>query len=321
MTIARRLGAGLLWLVAAIAIALGAAGLVTAMDPPPAASGRADLTAGGDREVEPALDEIEAELSALADDVDALGVQARGALAALTAREFDTVDAAIAAGDGHLLDVTVRAATIRAALDDVPIVGTPEADYRLSPAVRERYDRLADAVGRVDGLESAWAGLSTGSLAASRLSALLEAHDQAVLDAAEQGRDARYGEAIDTLGRADRAIADARALRDTLARAVDVTVLDQWLERSAAYDAALRELYAAIDGVGGRVTDRVREAIAAEKAAKERLPGDSRGLIVIMAEIGRGGIDRAVIAIEEARGALSDALAESEPSVAPSGAP
>jgi hypothetical protein len=315
-----RLGAALLWIVAAVAIALGAAGLVTAMDPPPTDEGRADLTAGGDAIVAPALAEVEADLEALAADVDALGVQGRGALAALTGSDLDTVEAAIAAGDGHLLDIRLGAARVQEALAALPIVGTPEAEYRLSPAVRERAERLAGAVGRVDGLESAWAGLSTGSLAASRLSALLAAHDQAVLDAAEQGRDADYAAAIETLGQADTAIADARAMRDVLVRTVDVAVLDEWLDRNAAYDAALRDLYAALDGVGGRVTDEVREAIAAEKVAKERLPGDSRGLILIMAEIGRGGINDAVIAIEEARGALREALrppASPEPSAAP----
>lgn len=320
MTILSRAGGTLLWVVAAVAIALGAAGLVTAMDPPPSESGRADLTAEGDALVDPALDAIEADLADLAADVDALGVQARGALASLTGPDFETMEAAIAAGDGRLLEVTIGAAAIRSALADVPIVGTPEADYRLSPAVRARYDRLAEAVGKVDGLETAWAGLSTGSLAASRLSALLAEHDQAVLDAAEQGRDADYVAAMETLDRADQAITDARTLRDALAKTVDVAVLDEWLDRNAAYDVALRELYAAIDGVGGRVTDRVRDAIAGEKAAKARLPGDSRGLILIMSEIGRGGINHAVIAIEEARGALADAL-EPPPSDTPSGEP
>ena len=48
-------------------------------------------------------------------------------------------------------------------------------------------------------------------------------------------------------------------MRDILANTVDVTVLDEWLERNAAYDMALRDLYAALDGVGGRVTDDVRD--------------------------------------------------------------
>ena len=170
------------------------------------------------------------------------------------------------------------------------------------------------------GLEAAWAGLGAGSLAASRLSDLLAAHDEAVLAAAALGRDAEYAEAIETLDGADRAITDARSLRDTLARSVDVAVLDEWLDRNAAYDVALRDLYAALVGVGGRVTDVVREAIDAERAAKERLPADSRGLILIMSEIGRGGMNAAVIAIEEARGALAEAL-EPTPSSAPDGSP
>ncbi len=327
MTVLSRLVAALLWLIAAVAIALGAAGLVTALDPPPVDGGRGDLTATGDAVLTPRLDAIAEDLAALTEDVEALGTQARGALAALSAPDMDTVDAAIAAGDGHLLDITVGAARIRQALAGLPIVGTPEAEYRLSPSVRERHARLVAAVDEVDGLEPAWAGLSTGSLAASRLSTLLAAHDQAVLDAAALGREADYAAAIDTLDAADAAIAEARELRDVLARTVEVDVLDEWLDRNADYDAALRGLYAALDGVGGRVTDDVRQAIDAEAAAKARLPADSRGLIVIMGEIGRGGINQAVITIEQARAALTEALEAdaAEPaatsSPAPSGAP
>jgi hypothetical protein len=94
---------------------------------------------------------------------------------------------------------------------------------------------------------------------------------------------------------------------------VDVTVLDQWLERNESYDTALRGLYVALDKVGGRVTDKVRNAIAAEKEARTRLPPDSRGLIVIIADIGRGGMNGAVIAIEEAKARLADALAPTAP--------
>ena len=320
MNAARGLVAAVLWLIAAVAIALGAAGLVTAMDPPPTDGGRADLTTTGDADVRPALDAIEGDIGDLAVAVDALGTQARGALAALTASDHETVDGAIAAGDELLIDIRLQAAAIRSALGEVPLVGTPEADYRVSAEQRERYDRLAAVVGEVDGLETAWAGLGAGSLAASRLSDLLAAHDEAVLAAAALGRDAAYAEAIETLDGADGAITDARALRDTLARSVDVAVLDEWLDRNAAYDVALRDLYTALDGVGGRVTDDVRNAIDAERAAKERLPADSRGLILIMSEIGRGGMNAAVIAIEEARGALAEAL-EPPPSAVPDGSP
>ena len=56
------------------------------------------------------------------------------------------------------------------------------------------------------------------------------------------------------------------------------------------------------------VTDAVKEAIAAEQRAKERLPPDTRGLVVIMAEIAQGGMNQAVIAIEGAKGRLTAAI-------------
>ena len=64
----------------------------------------------------------------------------------------------------------------------------------------------------------------------------------------------------------------------------------------------------------GRVNSAVRKAMTEERKAKDRLPPDTRGLVLIMAEIGRGGMNGAVIAIEEARGQLSAALAEPAPS-------
>lgn len=314
MNAVRSLLAALAWLVAVLAIALGAAGLVTAMDAPPAGRERPEFTVRGDAIVDPALDVIESELATLSADVDALGTQARGALASLVGSDMATVDGAITAGDGLMVQVTLRVATIRQALAEVPLIGTPQARYQVSSAVRDRYDRLRAAVAEVDGLDGAWARLTTGSVAASRLSTLLAAHDQAVLSAAGLGRDAKYQEAVKTLDDADAAIGDSRRLRDVLAKTVDVVVLDQWLDRNAGYDVALRGLYQALDDVGGRVTQAVRKAIDAERAAKERLPADSRGLILIMGEIGRGGMNGAVIAIEQARGRLADALTPADAS-------
>ena len=137
-----------------------------------------------------------------------------------------------------------------------------------------------------------------------------------MLLAAERGRDASYASALKALDRADTAIAAARELRDLLSATVEVTTLDQWLDRNEAYDVALRDLYRALDDASGKVTTTVREAAAAEQAARDRLPPDARGLVIIMADIGRGGMNGAVIAIEEARGRLGDALAP-DPTLAP----
>lgn len=311
----RSLAAAAVWLLAAVAIAFGAAGLVAAMDAPPTGGDRPELTARGDAVVTPALDAIETDLVALSGDVDALGTQARGALASLVGSDLETVDQAVAAGDALLVEISARVARIGVALGEVPLVGRREAAFQVSAGVLDRYERLREAVAVVDGLDAAWARLTVGSVAASRLSGLLTEHVDAVLAAAERGRAADYEAAVTTLDAADRAIADARRLRDVLSATVDVTILDEWLDRNEAYDVALRGLYQALDDGGGRVTKAVRDAIDAERAAKDRLPPDSRGLILIMAEIGRGGMNEAVIAIEQARGRLADAL---EPIASPS---
>ena len=308
----------LAWLLAVIVIALGAAGLVTAMDQGGRTDAAVRLPAPGDAEVTAALDAIQADIAALADDVDALGVQSRGALASLVGGDGEAASTAIATGDGLIADITGSAAAIGAALDDVPRLDEPDASYAVSDAVRARYEQLRGASGAVDALPAAWSSLTTGASAASRLSATLAAHDQAVLDAAALGRDAKYEDAMATLDGADQAIADARELRDAISDRVDVAVLDEWLERNADYDVALRALYAALDDVGGRVTADVREAIEGERAAKDRLPPDSRGLILIMSDIGRGWMNNAVIAIEEARGQLGDALEDPIASPSPS---
>lgn len=308
----RRALAAIAWLAAVVVIALGAAGLVTALDTPAGGGDRPELTAPGDALVTPILDAQESELSLLAEDVFALSSSARTALAALNGTDLETVEAAVAAGDGRIVAIRTRAAAIGASLADAPLIDEPDGAYRVSSAVRARHARLVEAAAVPAELEGAWARLTIGSLAASRLSALLAAHDEAVLAAAAQGRDAKYDAAATTLDDADAAIADARRMRDRLAATVDVTTLDAWLDRNAAYDVALRALYVALRDVGGRVTSDVRAAIDAERAAKERLPPDSRGLSLIMAEIGRGGMNGAVIAIEEARGALSAALDREE---------
>jgi hypothetical protein len=103
-------------------------------------------------------------------------------------------------------------------------------------------------------------------------------------------------------------IFEARNLRDSLAATVDVTTLGQWLDLNGEYDAALRHLYQVILDSNGSVTPDVRAAYDAEAAARERLPSDTKGLVIILAEIGRGGLNQAVIGIEGARGELDAAL-------------
>ena len=299
------------WLVLVIAIALGAAGLVSGVDHQPGTPARPELTYARDREVEAGLDTASEELAALADTVAALGVQARGALAALNGTEDSTVAAAIAEGDRLLDTMLAQTATLRRELAGVPYLGRTDTRLLVSDRLVARQAALVAGLDGIEGLRAEWSRLTSGSVAAIQLSALLAQHDQQVSEAAGLGRAARYDRAIAKLNEADATIIDARSLRDRLANTVDVAILDQWLDRNAAYDRALRGLYTEYSKVGAKVTGALRKALAAEAAARTNLPPDTRGLVVITAEIGRGGMNGAVIAIEEARGRLTAAIATS----------
>jgi hypothetical protein len=259
-----------------------------------------------------ALAPIEADLHALADDVHSLSGQARGVLAALAANDVTLAETAAATGTALVNKIDADAAAIRTALGAVPIVGRDDAAYALSPGMRERYANDLDAIAATQELNADWTRLSIGSLSATSLSSLLSDHDTAVVAAAARGRAADYAGALGHLDDADAAITQARAMRDKLAASVDVTTLDAWLDRSAAYDKALRDLYAALRASGGAVNDAVIRAARAEEAAKARLPPDTRALVLIMADIGRGGMTDSADAIDQAASDIDEALAPVE---------
>lgn len=306
--LARRVLAAVVWVALVAAIAFGAAGIVSGADHLPGTAARPELTFTRDAEVKAALDRVTRDLEELVDQVASLGVQARGALAALNGTETSTVDAAILEGNRLLDGMLAQTSAIRGELATVPYVARAAPDLYVSDALVARHAALVAALDATDGLQDAWVRLTTGSVAAVRLGKLLARHDEEVTDAAALGRAARYEDAVERLDDADATIAEARSLRNQLANTVDVTVLDAWLDRNAAYDVALRALYVAYAEVGNRVTDELRDALEAEAAARRDLPSDTRGMVVIMAEIGRGGMNGAVIAIEQARGRLSTAI-------------
>lgn len=296
------------WLAVIVVIACGAAGLVAALDHSPGTPARAELTAAGDAEVTQLLDAAQANFAALADQVDALGQEARSALAALNASDAAAGEAAITRGNTLVSDVIARTAALRRDLGVVPYVGTPAAGLTISDAIVSRHATLVAALDATDGLDVAWLRLTSGSIAATRMSALLAEHDRLMGLAADRGVHAKYADAIKLIDQAAAQITAARALRDQLAVTVDVTVLDEWLGRNQDYDVALRKLYVEIAKVSKTITPAARAAVKAEAAARARLPGDTRGLVVIIAEIGRGGMNGAVIAIEGTRAKLADAL-------------
>ena len=307
MNAARTFLARLLWLVAAVAISLGGAGIVAAMHHVPGSDARAELTWAGDAAAQPVLDDVAARLQQVSDEVDLLGAAARQALASVVAGDAQPVNQTIAGGTLQLATVQAAVAALEARLAEVPGLGD-DSDLRLSPGVQDRYAALSLTPALTDDLEADWTRFTGLALDATNLNGLLTRHDQETAAAAQQGAVGKYQTAIDLLDVSDATVAETLAVRDRLANTTDVSTLTTWLERNAAYDAALRDLYQRLQDANGELNDGIRAAFLAEQAARERLPVDTRPLIVIMADVAQGGLNQAVIRIEEARAALGEAL-------------
>ncbi len=298
----------LAWLVIAVLVTLGTAGIATALNPPPDRGARAELTWAGDRAATVALDAATTRLEALTDAVDALGDTSRQALTSLVAGDNAALATTLATGTAQLAAVTAAADGLERALADVPFTGD-DAALRVSSATIARFGALVAAPGLTRNLEADWALLSARAMAASAVPDLLARHDRQTADAARRGGAGHYAAALALLDTSDALIAQSRVLRDSLAQNADMTTLSAWIDRGAAYDAALRGLYTAMVQAKGKVTAEVRTAFAALEAAKTALPADTRAVTVIMGDIARGGLNQAVIDIEVARGALAAALA------------
>jgi hypothetical protein len=303
-----RLLVAVVWPIVVGLVALGIAGLVAWLDHRPGGSGRPELTWARDKAVGAELVAATAELSGIAGDVERLGLLGRGSLAALTARDFDLLDRTIASGTVLAAGIRDEGTKLRARLVALPM-SEPDTRLSLSPPSLDRYAKLVAALDATNGVAGSWARLVQGSLSAGRLTALLDGHDKLILSGIEAGVTGNWTTALARIDAATALLVEADALRVELQNTVDVGTLNEWLRRNREYDVALRALYVVSARTPTRVTPEIRAALAAEKAARDALPRDTANLGIILAEIARGGLNQAVIGIEEARARLADALA------------
>ena len=308
MNALKRIVAAVVWVLIAALVAFGGAGVVAAMNHVPGTAGRADLTWTTDEAAKAQLDVATERLQDLTTAVEALGSSAREALAAVSAGDVDKVNAQVVAGTARLAEITAAHSALEDALGNVPGVG-PGSELRVAAEVQDRYDGLAATLPLATGLDDDWTVLTGRALDAVNLNALLLRHDQETAAAAQQGAKSRFKQALAGLDASDATIAQAKAVRDRLAKTADVSVLTSWIDRNAAYDKALRHLYEVLIEADGKVTTKVRAAFDGEQAARAQLPADTRPLVVIMADIAQSGLNQAAISIEDARGQLADALA------------
>ena len=295
------------WLVIVAVVSVGAAGLVAATANQPGTPSRAELTLDGDTAAGVALDAVQTQLGSLTKNVERLGELGRGALTAMVASDFKALDGAVAEGQTLARQIEQQSGQIRESLLLVPGSGPNEA-LVWSPSTSERRDIALSALSATSGLELAWARLAAGSTVATRLTALLTGHDTTAGKAAASGRSRKYAAALKTLAQAQAMLDQAKDLRDKLANTVDVTTLTQWIDRNDEYDAALARLYHATVNANGRITQELKDAFVAERRAHDLLPSNTSGIVIILSEIGRGGLNEAVIGIEQTRAKLQAAL-------------
>jgi hypothetical protein len=295
------------WIVVAALVSLGAAGIVGALAHIPGTAARAELTYPGDKAIEPGLKAAEASLQALAGDVRHLSDLGRQALTSLVTGDIEALSTAVSDGQVLTLQIDTQSKQLREELGKLPGIGEGD-ELILSAESRDRQAQALRALDATDPLADSWSSLAVGSVAAAQVTTLLTDHDKVTSEAAALGRAAKYADALARLAESDRLIAESRTLRDKLASTVDVSTLTQWLDLNAEYDVALRRLYQAVLDAKGKVTAEVRAAFDAEAAARKRLPANTKAVVIILAEIGRGGLNQAVIGIEEARGKLDAAI-------------
>ncbi len=302
---------GLGWVAVAAVLALGGAGLVGQLWHPAGGPDRAELTYLGDAVMTTVLDSSEAEVLDVAAEVDALADEARIALATVAASDLEALEASLGRGSVRASAIDVAVATLRERLRSLP-GDEPDAALQYRNAVILRRAALLAAVEAADGLAGQWSAVRARSTDLAALLARIEDHDMTVLAAAAAGRERRYADAIVLLATAREILTEIHERRTKLVAGTETTVLDEWIERNLAYDVALTTLYDALLDSGGQNTVRVQSALREERIAREQLPPDNRAIVVIVSEVARGGLNQAVLAIEETRGRIDTALSEAE---------
>jgi len=303
---------GLAWAVFAAAIAFGSAGIIGTMAHPPGSPSRAELTYANDQALIARLAAVEADLGAVGDRVDALAADAKSALASVGSADGTALKTALDHGTSIARAISIEVDGIRDSLAGLPGEG-PLAELQYSNDTLVRRAALLAALDAASGLASEWSRVAVKSNEAAQLTSLIVDHDTTVAAAAAQGVGAKYAAAIVTLNGATAMLDQLDALRDTFVKSSDVTVLDEWLARHRRYDSALLGLYTALRASGGKRNPQVDNWYREQSLALDQLPGDNRAIIAIIAQVAQGGLNQAVIAIDDTRGHIDRALDDSAP--------
>lgn len=296
------------WAVLLVLGSLAAAGLVVSLDHPASGDARPELAARQAAVLAPRLVAIEPQLLWLAAAEGRLAEAGREVLVRLRALDTDATSSALARGDESLTELLAAVSLSRSSADSL-LHGLDEGS-RLTTADRERIGAIEAALAAADGLPGAWAEVARLSVPPMGVLRALDTHDGAVVEAAAQGREERYADALVALDRAAAAFGEARRIRDAaLSAGRDTATLDGWLARLADYDTALRRLYTLLEATDSVRTPEVDRALQDVEAAQGALPPTPDALVIAVTDLGAGDITPLLLTMEEVRGTLDLALA------------
>jgi hypothetical protein len=300
---------GVAWTVLLAVLAASAAGLIGWTFHAPGSPARAELTFAGDAALAPALNAATDRLRRIAADVNGLAENAKTALTEVASSDPTRLRAALEHGGTLASAIDAASTDLLESMAGLPGDG-PTAVIEYANATLVRRAAILAAADSAASLAAQWQQVMGRAVDASSLIALIDSHDRTVLDAAAKGRDHQYAAASAVLDEAIFAVSQVQEVRVKLIAGTEDTILDEWIKRTGAYDIALKALYHALDRSRGEITLEVQSARREEQRAFALLPQDRRTIVVIVAEVARGGLTQAVLAIEEAHGRIDDALAE-----------
>ncbi|HET7181117.1 MAG TPA: hypothetical protein VFI15_02690 [Candidatus Limnocylindrales bacterium] len=307
LPILRRLGRGIAWAVLLALLAISGAGLLGETFHAPGSPARAELTWNGDSSIDVQLDEATRQLELIAADVNELAADAKTALSEVSSTDASRLRAALEHGGSVVTKIDQAAKHLRTALVGLPGDG-PTAALDYSNATLVRRAAILAAIDAASSVANEWQSVTGRAVDAAEVVSLISKHDQTVVSALQLGVDAKYKGTLPILDEALGITEQIHDLRVRLITTTDQTVLDEWVDRNAAYDKALQALYKALVKSKGKLTIEVQAARRDERIAFNNLPPDRRTIIVIVSEVARGGLTQAVLAIESAHGQIDAAL-------------
>jgi hypothetical protein len=298
---------GAAWTVLLALLAVSGAGLLGQAFHAPGSPARAELTWDGDTSLGVRLDAAGAQLTVIASEITALAADAKTALGEVASTDPSRLRAALEDGGAIATRIDAQTKDLRTSMVGLPGDG-PTAPIDYSNATLVRRSAILAAIDAASGVASRWQSVTGRAVDAADVVSLISQHDQTVVSAAQLGVAGNYAATIPILDAALDTINAVHDLRVRLITTTDRTVLDEWIDRNAAYDKALRTLYAALVKSNGKITIEVQAARREEQLAFNNLPPDRRTIIVIVSEVARGGLTQAVLAIEAAHGRIDAAL-------------